>query len=102
MVSRIGIEKSHYGIDKKNYYNLHESWHKVSVRKVIYLLCAEFSDIIVSTKGEREMNKTPAERSWEADRKTRKNWGELRPTTRIIPNKKKNPKIKHKGMEENA
>lgn len=43
------------------------------------------------------MNKTPAERSWEADRKTRKNWGELRPTTRIIPNKKKNPKIKHKG-----
>lgn len=45
------------------------------------------------------MDKTPAERSWEADRKTRKNWGEVRPTTKIIPNKKKNPKVKHKGKE---
>lgn len=45
------------------------------------------------------MDKTPAERSWEADRKARKNWGELRPITKVIPNKKKNPKIKHKGKE---
>lgn len=45
-------------------------------------------------------NKTATELSWEADRKTRKGWGDIRPTTQIIPNKKKNPKIKHKGKEE--
>lgn len=61
--------------------------------------CIGFSVIIISTKGEKKMDKTPAERSWEADRKARKNWGELRPITKVIPNKKKNPKIKHKGKE---
>lgn len=46
-------------------------------------------------------SKTVAELSWEADRKTRKGWGDIRPTAQVIPNKKKNPKIKHKGKEEN-
>ena len=46
-------------------------------------------------------SKTVAELSWEADCKTRKGWGDIRPTTQVIPNKKKNPKIKYKGKEEN-
>lgn len=32
-------------------------------------------------------------------RKQRGDWGALRPVTRIIPNKKKNPKIKHKNRD---
>lgn len=36
-----------------------------------------------------KMNKTATELSWEADRKTRKGWGDIRPTTQVIPNKKK-------------
>ena len=45
-------------------------------------------------------SETATELSWEADRKTRKDWGAIRPITRVIPNKKKNPKVKHKGKEE--
>ena len=30
-------------------------------------------------------------------RKLRRDWGDIKPTTRIIPNKKKKPKEKHKG-----
>lgn len=45
-------------------------------------------------------SKSTTELSWEADRKTRKGWGDIRPTTQVISNKKKNPKIKHKGEEE--
>lgn len=32
-------------------------------------------------------------------RKQRGDWGSISPVTRIIPNKKKNPKIKHKKKE---
>ena len=32
-------------------------------------------------------------------RKTRGDWGEIKPITKVIPNKKKNPKTKHKGKE---
>lgn len=35
------------------------------------------------------------EATYEADKKTRKFWN-VSPITKIIPNKKKNPKIKHK------
>lgn len=37
--------------------------------------------------------------SYEANKKIRKNWGDIKPYTRIIPNKKKNQKIKHKKQE---
>ena len=33
-------------------------------------------------------------------KKIRGDWGEVNPITKIIPNKKKNPKIKHKRKEE--
>lgn len=32
-------------------------------------------------------------------RKQRGDWGALRPVTRVIPNKKKNPRIKHKNRD---
>lgn len=32
-------------------------------------------------------------------RKQRGDWGAISPVTKIIPNKKKNPRIKHKGRE---
>ena len=32
-------------------------------------------------------------------RKQRGDWGQISPVTKVIPNKKKNPKIKHKGKE---
>ena len=32
-------------------------------------------------------------------RKMRGDWGEVKPVTKVIPNKKKNPKVKHKGRE---
>lgn len=37
--------------------------------------------------------------SYEAWRKLRGDWGSINPVTKIIPNKKKNPKIKHKGKD---
>lgn len=38
------------------------------------------------------------EATYEADRKIRKNWV-VSPVTKVIPNKKKNYKSKHKGKE---
>ena len=32
-------------------------------------------------------------------RKQRGDWGAISPVTKVIPNKKKNPRIKHKGKE---
>lgn len=37
--------------------------------------------------------------SYNADKKTRKDWNGVNPITKVIPNKKKNPKTKHKGKE---
>lgn len=39
----------------------------------------------------------PENTSYEVNRKIRRDWGEIKPYTRIIPNKKKNSKDKHKG-----
>lgn len=39
------------------------------------------------------------ERTYEVNRKIRRDWGAISPVTKIIPNKKKNPKIKHKGRQ---
>ena len=32
-------------------------------------------------------------------RKQRGDWGQVNPVTKVIPNKKKNPRVKHKGHE---
>lgn len=37
--------------------------------------------------------------TYNAWRKMRGDWGAINPVTKVIPNKKKNPKIKHKGKE---
>lgn len=39
------------------------------------------------------------DRTYEVNRKIRRDWGAISPVTKIIPNKKKNPKIKHKGRQ---
>ena len=36
---------------------------------------------------------------YEAIKKIRGDWGDINPVTKIIPNKKKNSKIKHKGKQ---
>ena len=45
-------------------------------------------------------NNEVANSSYEANRKIRKDWGDIKPITRAIPNKKKNPCAKHKGRVE--
>lgn len=35
--------------------------------------------------------------TYEVVRKIRGDWGNVNPVTKVIPNKKKNPKTKHKG-----
>ena len=45
--------------------------------------------------------KTQSRNSYEVNRSIRRNWGEISPVTRVIPNKKKNQKVKHKkGWDE--
>ena len=39
--------------------------------------------------------------TYEVVRKMRGDWGAVNPVTKVIPNKKKNPKTKHKGKEYN-
>lgn len=43
--------------------------------------------------------KGSTEQTLETIRKTRGNWGAISPVTKVIPNKKKRPKIKHKGRQ---
>lgn len=47
----------------------------------------------------RKIPKTAGEKIWEATRKIRGDWGNISPVTKIIPNKKKSPKVKHKGRQ---
>lgn len=47
----------------------------------------------------KKREKSAGERTWEVARKIRGDWGAISPVTKIVPNKKKNPKIKHKGRE---
>lgn len=35
--------------------------------------------------------------TYETLKKIRNDWGNINPVTKVVPNKKKNPKIKHKG-----
>lgn len=37
--------------------------------------------------------------NYEVIRRIRGDWGAINPVTKVIPNKKKNPKIKHKQKE---
>lgn len=48
------------------------------------------------TKIKKDTNTT-----YEVVRKIHGDWGNVNPVTKIIPNKKKNLKIKHKGKEYN-
>lgn len=43
--------------------------------------------------------KTVGEATWEIARKIRGDWGDISPVTKIIPNKKKTSKIKHKNHQ---
>ena len=43
--------------------------------------------------------KNSAETTYKVVRKMRGDWGNINPVTKIIPNKKKNPKTKHKGKD---
>lgn len=50
-------------------------------------------------KGMENMKKKVENTSYEVNRKIRRDWGEISPVTKIIPNKKKNQKVKHKGKQ---
>lgn len=43
--------------------------------------------------------KKETNQTYEVVRHMRGDWGNISPVTKIIPNKKKNPKTKHKGKE---
>lgn len=47
-------------------------------------------------KNKKNINAATAQ-AYETNRKIRRDWGEISPITRVIPNKKKNRKLKHKG-----
>lgn len=66
------------------------------------LLNIWFMAILKLSKEVNEMKKNNevANSSYEANRKIRKDWGDIKPVTRVIPNKKKNPRMKHKGKIE--
>ena len=50
----------------------------------------------MSKNKKKNLNSNP---TYEVVRKIRGDWGGVKPYTRIIENKKKNPKIKHKGKQ---
>lgn len=45
------------------------------------------------------MSKKDINTTYEVIRKMRGDWGTVNPVTKVIPNKKKNRKVKHKGKE---
>lgn len=47
----------------------------------------------------KKQKPVPPVSTYEVERKVRRDWGEVNPVTKIIPNKKKNQKIKHKRKE---
>ena len=50
----------------------------------------------MSKNKKKNLNSNP---TYEVVRKIRGDWNGVNPVTKIIPNKKKNPKIKHKGRQ---
>jgi hypothetical protein len=51
---------------------------------------------LMSKKKNSISNSNP---TYEVVKKIRGDWGDISPVTKIIPNKKKNSKIKHKGKQ---
>ena len=47
----------------------------------------------------KKSNISDSNPTYEVVKKIRGDWGNINPVTKIIPNKKKNPKIKHKGKQ---
>lgn len=47
----------------------------------------------------KNMKKKTENISYEVNCKIRRDWGDISPVTKIIPNKKKNQKVKHKGRQ---
>ena len=47
----------------------------------------------------KNRKKTAGEATWKVVRKIRGDWGNISPVTKIIPNKKTSPKVKHKGRQ---
>lgn len=47
----------------------------------------------------KNMKKKTENISYEVNRKIRRDWEDISPVTKIIPNKKKNQKVKHKGRQ---
>ena len=47
------------------------------------------------------MNHKKIPSTYEIFKKIRNDWGNVNPITKVVPNKKKNPKIKHKREERN-
>lgn len=45
------------------------------------------------------MKKKETNQTYEVIRHMRGDWGQINPVTKVIPNKKKNQKVKHKGKE---
>ena len=45
------------------------------------------------------MKKKETNQTYEVIRHMRNDWGAVNPVTKVIPNKKKNQKVKHKGKE---
>ena len=45
------------------------------------------------------MNYKETSQTYETLKKISNDWGNVNPVTKVIPNKKKNPKIKHKSKE---
>ena len=47
----------------------------------------------------KKKKRTDVPDCYDAIRKIRGDWGAINPVTKIIPNKKKNPRTKHKSRE---
>jgi len=75
-----------------------------AVPALLSLLSTWFTVMWNLLKEVNEMNKNKkaeiVNSSYEANRKIRKDWGDIKPITRVIPNKKKNQHVKHKGKIE--
>ena len=51
-------------------------------------------------KREKEISKENP--TYGVEKRTRRDWGNISPITKIIPNKKKSQKVKHKGGQYDA
>lgn len=47
----------------------------------------------------KKKGQSSGEKTWEIARKIRGDWGNISPVTKVIPNKKKNSRPKHKARQ---